>query len=156
MHRQMLHAGFVAQDRSARNTRRRVDSQHRHSVAFANKKKAQGFDEGGLTHPWHTTDTQTKRLTTVRQHRCQQGIGQHTVVVAGGLQQSNRLGHGAALLDGVTVAQGLQQLSGVLHRHQRTSNMRPSQSINQPATFECATAHLWHSPEWACPVHKYL
>jgi hypothetical protein len=47
------------------------------------------------------------------QNSCQQSIGQHTVVVTGGLQQSYRFSHSAALLGGVTEAQGLQQLTRV-------------------------------------------
>ena len=60
VHAQVFHAGFVAQNRAPRHRAGRVHRQHRHAVALANQVQAQRLNEGGLAHPRHAADAQTK------------------------------------------------------------------------------------------------
>jgi len=97
VHRQVLHARLVAQNRTTRHSGRGIDREHRHAVALPNQVQAQRFDEGGLAHARHTADAQPEGLSGVGQQTGQQLIGQQAVVSPGGFEQRDRLGHGAAL-----------------------------------------------------------
>ena len=96
MHRQMLHAGLVAQDGAARDRRRRIDGQHRHAVALVDQVQAQRLDQGRLADARHTAQAESERVAGVRQQGRQQGVRLRAVVGAGRLQQGDGLGDRAA------------------------------------------------------------
>ena len=66
-------------------------------MPLANQVQAQGFNEGGLAHARHAADAQTERLARVGQQRREQLICLRAVIGAGGFEQRDRFGHGAAL-----------------------------------------------------------
>ncbi len=98
LHRQALHAGLVAEDRAARDGRRRVDRQHGDAVALLDQGEPQRLDEGALAHARHAADAQAERPARVRQQLGEQRVGLRAMVGTRGLQQRDRLGDGAALL----------------------------------------------------------
>jgi hypothetical protein len=59
--------------------------------------QAQRLDEGALADAGHAGDAEAERLAGVRQQFGQQRVGLRAVVGAGGLEQRDRLGDGAAL-----------------------------------------------------------
>ena len=81
--RQLLHPGFVAEDRAPGPPRRRIDGQHRHLVALADGGKAESLDEGGLAHPGHAGNAQANRAPGFRQQPRQQRLGLFPVVAPG-------------------------------------------------------------------------
>jgi hypothetical protein len=76
---------------------RRVHRQHRHAVALANQVQAERLDKGRFAHTRHAADAQAQRLAGVRQQRGEQLIGLCAVIQAGGFEQSDGFGDGAAL-----------------------------------------------------------
>ncbi len=108
--------------------RRGVYGQHRHAVALAYEVQAQHFNEGGLAHARHAADAQPKRLARAGQQGHQQFIALGAVVGAGGFEQRDGFGNGAALHGRVTLQKRLFQLwcSELVHR---MSKLRPSGSL---------------------------
>ena len=89
--RQHLHARLVAEDRSARQARRRVDGEHRHAVAGFDQRQAEHFDEGRLADTGNARNAQAHRFAGLGQERVEQGIGTQPVIGTGRLQQRDRL-----------------------------------------------------------------
>jgi hypothetical protein len=104
----VLHARLVAQDGAARDAARRINSEHRHTVALLDQMQAQGLDKGGFAHAGHTADAEAKTLAGVRQQRGQQRIALGAVVGAGGFEQGDGLGDGAALLGGAAMQDAVE------------------------------------------------
>lgn len=109
VHAQVLHAGFVAEDRATRHSRRGVDREHRHAVALPDQVQAQRLYESAFAHARHATDAQAERTAGVRQHGCEQLVGQDAVVHTRRFEQGDGLGHGTALHRCGAVQQALQQ-----------------------------------------------
>ena len=79
-------------------------------MTLCNQKQTQGFNEGGLTHTRHTTDTESKRFARMRQQAREQFICQHSIRWQCGLEQGNGLGHGTALNRRLTLQHTLHEV----------------------------------------------
>ena len=66
-------------------------------MPLGDEVQAQRLDEGAFAHARHAADTQAERLARVGQQRREQLICLRAVIGAGGFEQRDGFGHGAAL-----------------------------------------------------------
>ena len=106
---------------------RRVDGQHRHAVALADQLQAQGFDEGGFADARHAADAQAEGFAGVGQQGGEQRVGARSVVGAGGFEQGDGLGDGAALALGIAVQDGFDEgcFDKLMHDKMRVGGATP-------------------------------
>ena len=73
--REPLHARLVAEDRSARDARGRVDREHRDAQTFADEVQAERLDERRLADAGHARDAEPERRPRGHGQRREQRVG---------------------------------------------------------------------------------
>jgi hypothetical protein len=79
----VFHARLVAEDRTARPARRRIDGENCHALSQTRQVLSEGFDESRLAHPWRTGDSNTDGASGSRKDREEQPLGGILVVRPG-------------------------------------------------------------------------
>ena len=140
VHRQLLHPGLVAEDRSAGNGAGRIDGEHRDPVTLRDQGEAQRLDESALAHARHAADAQAERLPGMRQQTREHLVGLAPVVAAGRFQQRDGLGDGAALHRSGSAQHLLRQIhDAVAHR---------SRPCTTKSASRCAHCGYSAGPGW--------
>ena len=78
-------------------------------MTLIDQEQAQNFNEGGFTHAGHAAHAQAKRLVGVREQGSEQLVSLRAVVCAGGFEQGDGFGDGAALGLCIQAHDGLHQ-----------------------------------------------
>ena len=75
MARELLHAGFVAEDAAPADAAAGIDRQYRHPVPQLQQVHSQCFDQGALTRPRHPGDADADGAAAMGEHRAEHLLG---------------------------------------------------------------------------------